>query len=322
MNAGPLSRLSKSAVSIVLAMLVLAACVEVQMESEYNEDGSARHAFETTIDREGFDQLAALGGEGEGEFSFSPEDGREQAEAAGFDYTPIETDDKVGSRIAKTFEDGEQVGMAFDEMFAANTDEGTDVPLGAVTGTFVQDGNEYRLNLTINSDILFVDSGAAEGVEDTGFGDLSDFVDITYIATMPGEISETNGTDLGNGKVEWELPLSGTTEISAVSTTGGNGGSGGLIAILGLVALLLIGGLVAGYLFTRRRTPAVATAGSTDTTYTTQPTGSPAYETMGTNPNVSTSSDTVQTDPSGSSSVPTDADDDRPSHEQDTRRLP
>jgi hypothetical protein len=273
------------------------------MDSEFNEDGSARHAFEATIDRDGLDQLNSFGGEATD--TFDPEDGREQAEAAGFDYTAIDTDDEVGSRIAKTFDDGEQVGAAFDEMFGAGADEGAEVPVGAVTGTFVKDGDEYRLNLTIDSDLLFSSSGVTEDseeAEDLGFGDLSSFIDITYTATMPGEISETTGTDLGDGKVKWDLPLTGKSEISAVSKAGSSG-SGATIAIVGLVALLLVGGLVAGYLFTRRRTPSsAASVGSFTSPQTPAPAGS-----FGTNPPPFEQADTS---------------DERPSHEQDTTKLP
>ena len=297
-----ITRRSVAALAVLLVAMLLAGCVEVQMDSEFNEDGSARHAFEATIDRDGLDQLGSFGGEAVE--SFDPEDGREQAEAAGFDYTPIDTDDEVGSRIAKTFDDGEQVGAAFDEMFSAGADQGAEVPLGAVTGTFVKDGDEYRLNLTIDSDLLFSSSGVedTDSAEDLGFGDLSSFIDITYTATMPGEISETNGTDLGDGKVKWDLPLTGKSEISAVSKEGSSG-SGATIAIVGLVALLLVGGLVAGYLFTRRRTTAPTTsAGSFTAPQTAAPAGS-----FGTTPPPFEQADSS---------------DERPSHEQDTTKLP
>lgn len=255
MTARRFLRSSASILGVLLVALLLGGCVEVQMESEFNDDGSARHVLVTTIDRDGLDQLESVGGEGT--TTFDPEQGREQAEAAGFEFTPIDNDEKVGSRIAKTFENGEQVGAAFDEMFNAFATEGSTPAIGAVTGTYVKDGDEYRLDLTINSDILFEDSGATDEAADSGFGDLSSFIDMTYVATMPGDIKETNGEDLGDGKIQWELPLTGTTEITAVSETG-SGGSAGMIAVIGLVALLLVGGLVGGYLFTRRRTPAPA----------------------------------------------------------------
>jgi len=333
--------MSIPALGILLAALLLGGCVEVQLESEYNEDGSARHAFEATIDREGIEQLESLGGEGTD--TFDPEDGREQAEAAGFEFTPIDTDEKVGSRIAKSFDDGEQVGASFDEMFSVSADEGAEVPTGAVTGTFVKDGDAYRLNLTINSDILFEDS-VPEDAEDTGFGDPEDFVDITYIATLPGEITETNGNDLGDGKVEWELPLTGVSEITAISEVEGSGG-GALLAIAGLVALLLVGGLVGGYFFTRRRTPAPGAVGPGAATYNTPPNSqdagtsfnaapnsSPSGVTLNTAPNASPSGVTTNTvsnaPPSrsmGTNAPPlarTDAPRDQPTQEQDTTKLP
>jgi hypothetical protein len=134
-----------------------------------------------------------------------------------------------------------------------------------------------------------------------GFGSMDSFFDITYTATLPGEISETNGTDLGNGKVEWELPMTGKTEIMAISEEG-SASSGGLLIIGGLIALLLLGGVAGVFLLTRRRTPApAASAGSFSPNPSVAPAGS-----YGANPPPLTEPDST----------------DRPSHEQDTTRLP
>jgi hypothetical protein len=325
-------RPSIAALGVLLAAMLLAGCVDAKLESEFNEDGSAVHAFQATIEREGLEQLESMGGEMT--TTFDPEDGREQAEAAGFDFAPIDTDDEVGSRVSKSYDDGENVGAAFDDMLVATADEGTASPVGAVTGTFVKDGDDYRLNLTIDSDILFANSGVAEDsedVEDLGFGDLDSFIDITYTARMPGEISETNGLDLGDGKVEWELPLTGITEISAVSKEEGAGGVG-LIAIAGLVGLLAVGALVGGYLFTRRRTPAAATTGPGVATHNTPPNSQPPGLSYNTAPNLSPSGVTTNmasgAPPSrsmGTNAPPlarADAPSERPTHEQDTTKLP
>jgi hypothetical protein len=325
-------RLSVIALSILLTAVLLAGCVDANLESEFNDDGSAVHAFQVTIEREGLEQLESMGGEMT--TTFDPEEGREQAEAAGFEFTPIDTDEEVGSRVSKTYDDGENVGAAFDDMLVATADEGTESPVGAVTGTFVKDGDEYRLNLTIDSDILFANSGATEGseeVEDLGFGDLDSFIDITYTARMPGEISETNGLDLGDGKVEWELPLTGITEVSAVSKEEGAGGAG-LIAIAGLVGLLGVGALVGGYLFTRSRKPVPATAGPGVATFNTPPNSSPTGMTFNAAPNLSPSGATTNMASSvppsrsmGTNAQPlarTDAPGEQPTHEQDTTKLP
>jgi hypothetical protein len=303
MTVRRISRLPAVVVGVVFAVL-LAGCVDVQFESDFADDGSAVHAFQMTIEREGLEQLESFGGEAE--MTFDPEDGREQAEAAGFDFEPIDTDDEVGSRVSKTFDDGWQVGASFDEMLTSTADEGAALPVGAVTGTLVEEDGEYRLNLTIDSDILFAETPAsgedAEEVEDMGFGSMESFFDITYTATLPGEISETNGTDLGDGKVEWELPLTGTTELTAVSEEGSDS-SGGLLIIGGLIVLLLLGGVAGVFLLTRRRTSGPATsAGSFNPSPSVAPAGS-----YGANPPPLTESGMTP---------------DRPSHEQDTTRLP
>ncbi len=332
MTASRYLRLFVFVLSIVLTAVLLSGCVDAKLESEFNEDGSALHAFQVTIERDGLEQLESMGGEMT--TTFDPEDGREQAEAAGFDFTPIDTDEEVGSRVSKTYDDGENVGAAFDDMLVATADEGTESPVGAVTGTFVKDGDEYRLNLTIDSDILFANSGATEGseeVEDLGFGDLDSFIDITYTARMPGKISETNGLDLGDGKVEWELPLTGITEISAVSKEEGSGGAA-LLAIAGLVGLLGVGALVGGYLFTRSRKPATATAGPGVATFNTPPNSASSGMTFNTAPNLSPSGVTTNTASSvppsralGTNAPPlarTDAPGEQPTYDQDTTKLP
>jgi hypothetical protein len=302
MTVRRISRLPAVVFGVVFAIL-LAGCVDVRFESDFSDDGSAVHAFQMTIEREGLEQLESFGGEAE--MTFDPEDGREQAEAAGFDFEPIDTDEEVGSRVSKTFENGWEVGASFDEMLTSTADEGAALPVGAVTGTLVEEDGEYRLNLTIDSDILFADTPASaeesEEVEDMGFGSMDSFFDITYTATLPGEISETNGTDLGNGKVEWELPMTGKTEIMAISEEGSES-SGGLLIIGGLIALLLLGGVAGVFLLTRRRTPApAASAGSFSPNPSVAPAGS-----YGANPPPLTEPDST----------------DRPSHEQDTTRLP
>ncbi len=344
MTASRLMHVCVSALSVLFAAVFLAGCVDANLESEFNEDGSAVHAFQATIEREGIEQLESMGGEMT--TTFDPEDGREQAEAAGFDFTPIDTDDAVGSRVSKMYDDGQNVGAAFDDMLVATADEGTASPVGAVTGTFVKDGDEYRLNLTINSDILFANTGVtedSEDVEDLGFGDLESFINITYAATMPGEITETNGSDRGDGKVEWDLPLTGTTEVTAVSKVEESGG-GALIAIVGLVGLLAIGAIVGGYLFTRKA-PTPGAFGPGEATYNTPPNSQPAGLSFNTAPNVSPSGATLNTAPNlspsgvttnsafstppsrsmGTNAPPldrTDAPGEQPTQEQDTTKLP
>ena len=243
------------AASLLLALL-LSGCVELNMESEFRDDGSARHSIETTIERDSYDQLAAMGGEEADMFS-ELDATEDEAEAAGFEFEKIDTDEKLGSRIAREYDDGHDVEAAFNEMFEANADAEGDVPTGGITGTYESDGDEHRLNLTIDSSILFPDAGDGST---TQFGDMSDLVTITYTATLPGEIKETNGEKVDDNTVRWELPLTGTTEITAVSEGSGSGGGGSNIILIALIALLLIGGAVAAYLFTQRRRPAPAAA--------------------------------------------------------------
>jgi hypothetical protein len=247
---------------LLAAALAIGGCVQGELQSEYRNDGSARHSLETTIDRDAVEQLQALAGDEAGQLDIltASEEAEERAEAAGLDFEPVSTDDRVGSRVSKEFEDGEDIGAAFDEIFTASTDEGADVPLGAVTGTFVQDGDDYRLTMTIDSGLLF--TGFGEGDEIQGFSP-EDLVEFSYTATMPGDIQETNGEEVDDDTARWEIPVSGVTEISAVSSGSSGSDSASLLIIVGLILLLLIGAAVAVFLFTRRRPPAPAPAVAT-----------------------------------------------------------
>lgn len=242
------------AASLLVAIL-LSGCVELKLESEFKDDGSAIHSVETTIERDSFDQLAAMGGEEADMFS-ELDATQDEAEAAGFTFEKIDNDEKLGSRISKEYDDGHDVEAAFNEIFEVNADEGGDVSTGGITGTYESDGDEHRLDLTVDSGILFPDGGEAAGAQ---FGDMSEMVTITYTATMPGKIKETNGEKVDDNTVRWELPLTGSTEITAVSE-GSGGGGGSNIVLFALIGLLLIGGAVAAYLFTQRRRPAPAVA--------------------------------------------------------------
>lgn len=248
------SALRAVVVSALLAVL-LSGCIEVRIESVFEDDLSAVHALQTTIERQGLDQLAAMGGEEVDPFEDS-EQTREEAEAAGFTYEEIDTEEFVGWRVSKNFDDSSDLGGTLNRMFEESDPEAEAV--NTFNGTLEKDGSTFRLNLTINSDDVFEDQ---EDTDDLGM-DPADLFSFVYIATMPGKVTETNGEIIGDNQVRWDLPITGTATLTAVSEEEGAGGGASTIIIIAALVALVLAALAAGYfVMQRRRQP--ATLGAT-----------------------------------------------------------
>lgn len=255
----------------IAAGLILTSCYEVQIESAFEEDGSALHTYTATIERASLEELDEMASEIDiDEFEASAEEARQQ----GFEAEAIDTDEHVGIRLSKTVEDNADLGQVLNDIFTTASDG--EEPVRAFTGTFTRDGNVHTLNLTVDGSLLF----GEEITEEEGLSPemLSGFITLTYSARMPGEIrvDETDGRVLPDGRVQWELPLTGTATFNAVSETESERNwilLLGIIALLGLFILGAIGLFV--FLFLRgRRTPEPAPAASPayqDDPYTTGP---------------------------------------------------
>jgi hypothetical protein len=239
--------------ALTLLVAVLAGCIEVRVESEFDDDLGAQHSFQMTMERQSYNQLRAMGGSTEDDPFGDTEEARQQAEAQGMDFEEIDTDQHIGWRVSKRVEDSRDVGATLNEIFTESDPEAE--PVSGFSGTIERDGNTYRLNLVANSDQIF--EGQEADAEDLGM-DMSAILTFVYVVAMPGEVTETNGTRLDDRRVQWEIPLTGTTTMTAVSQASGGGVGGGTTTwvLIALVALLVIGGAVAAYLFTQRRRPA------------------------------------------------------------------
>jgi hypothetical protein len=238
-----------SAAMLLLAVL-LGGCIEVRIESTFEDDLSALHALQTTIERAGLDQLAAMGGEDTDPFEDSAET-RAQAEAAGLTYEEIDTDEHVGWRVSKRYEDSSDLGAVLNEM-SADADPEVE-SADTFSGSIVRDGNTYRLNLTVNSSDIFEDQESE--ADDLGM-DPSALFSFVYIMTMPGTVTETNGTRVGDNQIRWELPITGTTTLTAVSEVSSPavaGGTSSVIIIAVVAALVLAAGAAVYFLSQRRR---------------------------------------------------------------------
>lgn len=250
-------------VLLLASGLLLASCLTVELQSTLEEDGSGLHVYHSTIDRDVMDDFGDLADEGEVEADF--EASEETAREMGYEVERIDTDEHLGIRLSRDYEDSENVGRILNDLFSIGADE----PISAFTGIFTRSDNIHTLDLTVNGSELFGDELDEDGISPEM---LSGFITMTYTVSMPGEIVEedTNGRILADGRVEWDLPLSGTRTFTAVSETEGDGIS--TLLLVGVIGLLFlfIGGaaLLALFLLLRsRRAPAAAPEGA----YTTDP---------------------------------------------------
>ncbi len=218
------------------AGLILTSCYTVDIESAFEEDGSALHTYTATIDRASLEELGELASEFDmDDFETSAAEAREQ----GFDAEAIDTDEHVGVRLSTTVEDNTNLGQVLNDIFTAGG-EGEEA-VTAFSGTYTIDGRVHTLNLTVDGNMLF----GEEIPEDEGISPemLNAFITMTYSVRLPGEVrvAETDGRILPDGRVQWDLPLSGSATFNAVSETESERSWLLLLGIVGLLTLFIAG---------------------------------------------------------------------------------
>lgn len=250
--------------SLVIVLLITSSCATVAMESDFREDGSARHTVETTIEKGALEQLASIAGADISQIFTAQDEAERRAEEAGLEYERIDTDRLIGARVSKTVDDARDIGATFNQLISQATAgvggdgaERLQAVDGAVTGTYTQDGDRASIDMMVDSDrILGVLGGLAggDGSLPISIDQLSSFVDITYTASLPGEIVETNGGQVDDNTALWDIPLTGQTRIIAVAEGSGSGGSS-LLPLIGLLVLLalLLGAAVFFFVVMQRR---------------------------------------------------------------------
>jgi hypothetical protein len=244
--------------SAVTLTLTLAACVQVDIESDFDSDGSATHAVTLSADRTFLDDQM-LSGELEATIDFDAIE--QQAEAAGFQFERIDTNDRLGARVWTQVDDNSDLGSVLTELL--ETSGGDIVPLEAsFDGGFSESGglggSTYRFELeadtrlTLGQENDAIDDEIEEDIEDEFDIDLGpemipQFIDFSYIVNMPGEITDHNGTELGSGRVQWDISFDGPQTFYAES---GNDSGFSVALIIGVgvgviaLALLAIGGVM------------------------------------------------------------------------------
>lgn len=225
-------RQATSVLLVILCAVTFNACVDVEVISEYREDGSASHAVLMEIDlvpadaeqREDIDDILA--------------DLEQRSTDAGLEFERSEKGGVISVQISGTTSEGEEAGAAINGLLNATGLSASPGITAPFRGTFTREtgaigGSVYTLDLEADGQVLF-DSIAVDflGANDA---ERREAVSMRYVATLPGDITNTTGETITDSTVRWTIPFDTVTELSATSRTGGAGS----------VALFIIGGIVA-----------------------------------------------------------------------------
>lgn len=264
-------RVLAAIITIILSGLILGACLQIEVESDFRTDGSARHSIETSIDRTLLDD-PMISDEIGGPLDFSA--AQQQGEAAGYDVEVIDTASRVGVRLSTEVDDNSDLGDVLGDLFAAAGNDSP--PEGGFDGSFSESSSlgstTYRFDLAVDGNVLFeneqdlfggdADEELSPDVEDeigdelggefdfdldSGMDMISQLMNVTYTVSMPGEVTDHNGSSAGPNRVQWEIPVSEAETFFAESEEGSSFSVWVIVGIiLGIAALglLIAGGYV------------------------------------------------------------------------------
>lgn len=246
-----------------VAVVATAACARVQVGSEFEEDGGARHSVLVVFDR---DDLAE---------DLTPwvearlTEVQEQARLDGFVVERIDTDREVGVRIAEDTLDVEDAGAALNALINAIALEETDGPVAPFQGTFTVErgavgGAVFELDVSVDGALLMVIAAAMLPPGETlpQGEELADALRMSYVAVLPGRIRDTNGQTIRSNTVRWDLPYDRRISMRAESKLGGEGSTTRFViaAFAGVVVVGAVAVSIGLVLLRRRRRGSTPTA--------------------------------------------------------------
>lgn len=246
--------------ALLIVTLLFSACVDVEIGSEYLLDGSATHSIQIAISPEPDDRVSRL------EIT-SVLDGLErQATDAGLEFARSEEQGVTTVRITGTTSDGQDAGASINGLINATGLNATPGVTAPFRGTFAREtgavgGTAYILDLSVDGQLLF--DSLAVSVTDEQEAALHEALTMRYVATLPGDITETTGERINDSSVRWEIPSDAEAHLQATSRTSGSG-SAALFIILGIVAIIAVIIIAAGpgWYFARRKRLANALGGA------------------------------------------------------------
>lgn len=206
---------------MVAGIVVFAGCASVRFSSTFDVSGTATHTLEVRVPREGLTEqdLARV----ERQLA----DAELNARSGGLTTVRIDNPETIGIRVINETNDAADAGLALNSIFNTLAADPTTGPVAPFQGTFERvseavGGNSFEVNMTVNGDLLYrAAATAAPGLPQFSTPEgVREAVQIEYLVTMPGEITETNGGLRGDSSVVWTIPLDGPTQLYARSTVG------------------------------------------------------------------------------------------------------
>jgi hypothetical protein len=244
----------------LVVSLAIAGCGRMTFSSTFAEDESATHSVEVVFERGGMVEADAI------RLQRAIDAAEARATEDGLAVARIDTPAEVGLRVMSTTTDASDVGAALNSLFnSLGVTEG-DAPLAPFQGTFQRQseavgGTGFELEMTVDGAILYqaivnVAPGNRQLATPEG---VREIIEISYVATMPGTIRDTDGEQLDDNTTRWVIPLDSVSEMSVVSTVGKDSPWGWIVVTI-VVALAFVGaaGLGIATLLLRRRNRARA----------------------------------------------------------------
>jgi hypothetical protein len=226
---------------LVLAV-TLTGCGSAEFSSRFNADGSARHTLQISIPTTELSDVEAAR-----IVAFFDQIDRQSADA-GLDVVRFQSGPEIIFRVTRSVPDSSDVGAALNGLLNASGLNPSPGIIAPFAGTFRQEsravgGRYYALALTVNGDVLFetISEERGLGSDPSWPAGLRDDVEVQYLASLPGRITEMNGEQLDDGSVVWNIPLSGTTAMSARSTLSGGFATTGFVIVAIAVAVVIAG---------------------------------------------------------------------------------
>jgi hypothetical protein len=244
------------ALSCGVLLALLSGCARMEIGSQFREDGSATHSIMVDFDRAALDDAALARVQQQ-----LPVVER-QARDNGYTTERIDTASDLGLRVTSTTDDATDPSAALNSLFNSLNDNLEAGPFAPFTGAYERQsgavgGNAWALDLTVDADLLYRGLMDALGVNAGALtiDDLRQNLTLSYVATLPGEVKDTNGERVDDATVRWDLPPSGTATLSAESKLAKKGSTAWFIlaAIGSFIGVVLVAALVGVILLRRRR---------------------------------------------------------------------
>ncbi len=221
-RAGALTRaLVHLATAAIACVVLFAGCASVRFGSTFAEESTATHTLEVTVPRASMNALDLARVERQ------IADAEIKARSGGLTTARIDNPETLGIRVINTTQDATDAGLALNSIFNTLANNSTTGPVAPFQGTFERvseavGGNSFKLSLTVDGDLLYAAAAnVAPGHPQFSTPDgVRQVVQIEYLVTMPGEITDTNGGLRGESSVIWTIPLEGPTLLEARSTVG------------------------------------------------------------------------------------------------------